>query len=221
MEREFMNVPFVFYSQAHLIKVLGRKANNVEALLEGIKNVPGSSIYYHTHRFLQQHHYLSPEPPNDFAYWTGSILNEARLSESIASVDTVSFVRIEDLRQAFVRLLTDYLAKTNKGTRCPDGQEFYFRSCQTFVFPSGHVAHDLREFQDQVGRVTVQSLYFHMFEAPLRLKKEESDFVAWFKSIGEVELAKKVARLDPYTMTLDGLRKRIIRLAGDYVSTKH
>ncbi|MDO9530340.1 MAG: DUF5752 family protein, partial [Syntrophales bacterium] len=79
----------------------------------------------------------------------------------------------------------------------------------------------LREFQDQIGRVTVYSLYFHMFEAPLRLKKEESDFVAWFKGIGEVELAKKMARLDPYTMTLEVLRKRVIKLVGDYVSAKH
>ncbi|MDD4868945.1 MAG: DUF5752 family protein [Kiritimatiellae bacterium] len=216
-----MAVPFRFYSQAHLVKVLGRKANNVETLVEGIKNVPGSSIYYHTHRFLQQHHYLSPEPPNDFAYWIGSILNQARLAEAIASVDTVSFVRIEDLRQAFIKILTASLKHERNSMECPEGQDFYFRSCQTFVFPTGHVANDLREFLNQIKMVTVHSLYFHMFEAPLRLKKEESDFVAWFKGIGELDLAKKIARLDPYTMTLEGLRKRIIKLVGDYVTAKH
>ncbi|MDO9541293.1 MAG: DUF5752 family protein, partial [Kiritimatiellia bacterium] len=183
-----MAIPFIFYSQAHLIKVLGRKARNIKALLEGIKSVPGSSIYYHTHRFLQQHHYLSPEPPNDFAYWIGNILNQARLAESIASVDTVLFVRIEDLRQVFIKILTAYHENGRNSMECPEGQDFYFRSCQTFVFPTGLVANNLREFQDQIGRVTVYSLYFHMFEAPLRLKKEESDFVAWFKGLGELEL---------------------------------
>ena len=60
-----------------------------------------------------------------------------------------------------------------------------------------------------------------MFEAPLRLKKEGSDFVAWFKGIGEEDLAQKLARLDPYTMTLEGLRKRIAELVRHHVAKKH
>jgi len=215
-----MTVPFRFYSQAHLVKVLGEKAHNIAELLEGIKTVPGSSIYYHTHRFLQQHHYLSPEPPNDFAYWVGNILNQAKLSEAIASVDTVSFVKIENLRQAFVRIITEY-GPDRQDAMCATGQEFYFRSCQTFVFPTNHEAGSLEEFLDQIQKVTVHSLYFHMFEAPLRLKKEESDFVAWFRGLGEEDLAKKLARLDPYTMTLEGLRKRIADLVRNHVAKKH
>ncbi len=69
-----MTKPFQFYSRLNLVELLGVKAKNVKELLDGIKEVPGTSIYYHTHRFLQQHHYLSPEPPNDFAFWiTNSI----------------------------------------------------------------------------------------------------------------------------------------------------
>ncbi len=216
-----MTTPFRFYSQAHLVKVLGQKARNIEELLEGIKTVPGSSIYYHTHRFLQQHHYLSPEPPNDFAYWVGNILNQAKLSEAIASIDTVAFMKIESLRQAFVRVITDHASGGNGTAICGEDQEFYFRSCQTFVFPTNHEASDLNAFLDQIQKVTVHSLYFHMFEAPLRLKKEESDFVAWFRGLGEEDLAGKLARLDPYTMTLEGLRKRIADLVRSHLAKKH
>src|SRR3989339_323047 len=216
-----MTTPFRFYSQAHLVKVLGQKAHNIGELLEGIKTVPGSSIYYHTHRFLQQHHYLSPEPPNDFAYWVGNILNQAKLSEAIASVDTISFMKIESLRQAFIEVITAHASSRHDTAMCTEGQEFYFRSCQTFVFPTNHEAGNLHEFLDQIQKVTVHSLYFHMFEAPLRLKKEGSDFVAWFKGIGEEDLAQKLARLDPYTMTLEGLRKRIAELVRHHVAKKH
>jgi len=93
-----MNTPFHFHTQFHLVTLLGLKAKNSIELLDGIKKVPPSSIYYHTHRFLQQHHYLSPEPPNDFAYWLTNILNLKRLGEAFASVDTVSFANMEELR---------------------------------------------------------------------------------------------------------------------------
>jgi len=85
-----MNTPFHFYTQMHLIELLRIKAKNPVEILEGLKKVPTSSIYYHTHRFLQQHHYLSPEPPNDFAYWITEVLGLEELGESLAGVDTVS-----------------------------------------------------------------------------------------------------------------------------------
>src|SRR5574341_1684932 len=63
--------------------LLGKKARNVAELIDGIWSVPDASIYFHTHKFLQQHHYLSPEPPNDFAYWVTNVLNEETLGEHL------------------------------------------------------------------------------------------------------------------------------------------
>ena len=54
--------PFKFYTQLHIPELTGLKAANLQELLDLIKTVPGSVIYHHTHRFLQQHQYLSPEP---------------------------------------------------------------------------------------------------------------------------------------------------------------
>ena len=84
-----MPEPFYFCSELHLVKLLGLKAKNPVELLNHITQVPKASIYYHTHRFLQQHHYLSPEPPNDFAYWTTNILALEALGERLASVDII------------------------------------------------------------------------------------------------------------------------------------
>jgi hypothetical protein len=74
--------PFLFYTRWHLSELLGIKASNLRQLLEHIKDVPGSCIYHHTHRFLQQHQYLSPEPPNDFAYWVREVLGDDELGSS-------------------------------------------------------------------------------------------------------------------------------------------
>ncbi|PIP40628.1 hypothetical protein COX18_06135 [Candidatus Desantisbacteria bacterium CG23_combo_of_CG06-09_8_20_14_all_40_23] len=208
--------PFYFWTRVHLIKLLGLKAKNQTELLEGIKNVPLSSIYYHTHRFLQQHHYLSPEPPNDFAYWLTDILNLEKLGEAIASVNVIDFKKLKDLRSAFIKILTDYLAQEKRMIDCPEGEEFHFMSCMTAILPTPYVASNLTEFVEILGKISINSLYFHIFEAPMRLEKGENDFSAWLGGIGEKELAQKISNLDPYTITLEGLRQKIIRMVKQY-----
>lgn len=201
------------------MRLLGRKARNLAELLEGIKTVPTHSIYYHTHRYLQQHHYLSPEPPNDFAYWIASILGLRDVGEALASVDTVSFQSMEDLRREFCSELEAYLAKKKYAADCPEGHEFHFMGCTTFALPTPHVARTLEEFVAALDKVSIHSVYFHMFEARLRLQRDENDFSAWLKSIGEPELARELNRLDPYTMTLEGLVQKIKKLVKKHART--
>ncbi|MBU1888113.1 MAG: hypothetical protein KKB46_02840, partial [Candidatus Omnitrophica bacterium] len=50
---------FRFYTRLHLKILTGLRASNLKELLSLIKKVPGSSIYCHTHRFLQQLQYFS------------------------------------------------------------------------------------------------------------------------------------------------------------------
>ena len=57
-----------------------------------------------------------------------------------------------------------------------------------------------------------------MFEARLRLERAENDFSYWFEGIGQKDLAAEVARLDPYTMTLEALRKTLIQKVERYVA---
>lgn len=207
-----MSEPFYFYTQFHLVQLLGLRAKNAEELLDGLQRVPASSLYYHTHRFLQEHHYLSPEPPNDFAYWLTNILNANELGERFASVDVIRFRDIEDLRVAFAGILEDELARKKRRADCPEGHEFQFMSCRTFCMPLGLSASTPEEFSSLLETVDVHSLYFHMFEARLRHGRDENDFSSWFKSLGKEKLAKEISNLDPYTMTLEGLRKKILKL---------
>ncbi len=204
---------FRFYTRLNLVELLGRKARNIAELLEGIKEVPGSSIYYHTHRFLQQHHYLSPEPPNDFAFWTTGSLGLDKLGERLASIDTIKFRRIRDLREKFIEILEACIKNKNfRDIDCQEGEEFYFMSCKTFILPTSYTAHNLNEFLEVIQKISINSIYFHIFEARLRLERGENDFSNWFEGMGKKELAKDISRLDPYTVTLEGLRRRIIEL---------
>jgi len=205
-----MNFSFYFKTYFHLVKLLRIRAKNPRELLTGIKKVPLSSIYYHTHRFLQQHHYLSPEPPNDFAYWLTNILNLRDLGEQFYGVDTIHFHNLRELRAAFITILEKYLSKSGRNTKCAEGYEFHFMSCTTFVLPTPYVAHNIGEFAEIIRKISPNSLYYHIFEARMRLERDENDFSAWLKGIGYANIAQEVSRFDPYTITLEGLRKKTI-----------
>ncbi|MCI0707852.1 MAG: DUF5752 family protein [Ignavibacteriae bacterium] len=196
--------------------LLGIKARNLSELLAGMQSVPESSIYYHTHRYLRQHHFLSPEPPNDFAYWITDVLNEDRLAERVSSVDIIQFQSLEALRREFIDILQSHMESSERSPSAPAGEEFHFMAARTFVLHTPHVAHNVGEFVAILKEVTPGSLYYHIFEAKLRLEKGENDFSRWFRDQGKTELADRLTRLDPYTYTLEGLRNKMIQLVEKY-----
>ncbi len=207
--------PFRFFTRMNLTELTGLRAATIGQLLSLIKTVPGSCIYHHTHRFLQQHQYLTPEPPNDFAYWVIESLGEDELGEKLFSIDTVRYPNIRSLREVIVRTVEDYmndnpLAKL-KFSR--SGEEFHFMKSVSFVLPTQLVVYDLKEFLACMRNVTFDVIYFHIFEARLRLEKNTNDFACWIEmSLRNKKLADQLSRLDPYTSTLENLRGRIIRI---------
>ncbi len=205
--------PFFFFLEISLVELLGKKASSIKELLAGIISVPGSSIYYHTHRFLKQHHFLSPEPPNDFAYWTTNVYGDEKLGEKLSAVDTVQFKTIRELREQFVQIISNYLKENKDDFRVSNGYEFHFMKSRSFVIKTNHSANNLSVFLEKIKIIDPFSLYFHIFEAKIRLEKDDNDFSYWLSSeLQENDLARKISQLDPYTITLEGLRKKIIRL---------
>ena len=86
--------------------------------------------------------------------------------------------------------------------------------------PTPYVAWNLREFVECLKKIGVHSLYFHIFEARLRLERVTNDFSFWIKtSVGEPELAVEISRLDPYTFTLEALRGEIITRVEKYIAS--
>ena len=83
--------PFRFSTQVNLIELTEWQAHDLTELLTYLRRAPGSMFYFHTHHFLKQHQFLSPEPPNDFAYWVTHVLQEDKLGEQLAAIDSVRF----------------------------------------------------------------------------------------------------------------------------------
>jgi uncharacterized protein DUF5752 len=210
------NTPFQFQSRLNLTLLTGLRARDAAELLQHLRSVPGNVIYHHTHHFLVQHQFLSPEPPNDFAFWVSTILLEERLGEELAAVDVLSFTTIRELREALIRVIEEFLEEASNLRVAPQGEEFHFMQSISFILPTDFMASDLREFRDALEKISLHSISYHMFDARLRLEQGDNDFSKWIESeLGEKPLANKLRNIDPYTITEEGLRRRMIAMVDE------
>jgi hypothetical protein len=212
--------PFRFWTRLTLTRLTGRRAADLAELTEHLRTVPASVIFHHTHHFLVQHQHLSPEPPNDLAFWVTNVLQEDQLGERLAAIDTVQFPSLEDLRDRVVGVIDGYLETRRELRTAPPGEEFHFMDAISFILPTGHQARTLAEFGQQIRQVTHGAISYHLFEARLRVGSDDNDFSRWLeRDLGEREVAAGVRKLDPYTYTMEGLRQRLLRLVETRLGT--
>ena len=201
---------FQFYTGRRLIELTGCKAHNLPELLAHLKDVDDSAIFYHTHERYMTHHFTKAEFYNDFAEWISRALLEPAAAEKLAAIDMLEFTSIRALREALAKGVESALAANGGRVReCPPGDEFHFCKVKSFIMPTGMVAENLEQFATSLPRSTNSSVFFHFFEARLRLERKTNDFSLWLTDLGERRLADAIERLDPYTMTLEKLRKQI------------
>jgi hypothetical protein len=204
--------PFRFAARFALTFATGRRAASMEELRSGIAELPDAVIYRHTHRFLAEHQSLVPEPSNDFALWVEDALRDKPLAERLASVDILRMDTLEDVRREFLGLLDAARSGPSAGRRVPPGQEFHFLSARRFSVPTGLEAWDLASFAEALRRAGTSSLYLHLFEARLRPPLGVNDLSAWFRRLGEPDLAKAVSDPDLYRHTLEDVRRLVLEL---------
>jgi len=205
--------PFRFYTESHLVELTGLNAKNLPELVAILREVPGSSVFYHTHQRFLSHHFEKPVVYSDFAVWVGEALREDALSEKLAAIDMLSFASVRQLREAIVLMIENYLrAVGGRARECPPGDEFHFCKAKSFVMPLGIVAGTVAEFFPKLQSVTNSSLYFHFLEAPFRLEHSTNDFSHWLAGCGANELAAAIDAIDPYVRSLDELKSEIIEI---------
>jgi small-conductance mechanosensitive channel len=204
--------PFYFNTQTHMAELTGLKASNLKELVEAVKKAPDSAIYYHTHHFLQEHQYLVPELSNDFSRWVKEALEKDTLSENLANLNIFELRSLSAFKEKLVTIVEEYLQHDHYQREAAKGREFYFLESVSVILPTSYIAHDLRELVESLRKISPASLYFHMFESRLRLEGELNDFAVWLdKSMVEPELSREVARIDPYSLTLEGLRSSLVQ----------
>ena len=205
--------PFYFNSATHLLRIEREKATTLGELLAALRAVPSESIFQHTFRTLQEHHFIREGFSNDFAHWAFAACNEVGLAERLASVDVREFTSVESLRERIVQIVQDYLDRNPRAADRAAMEPFYFCASDAVVVPTPFVARNLAEFRDCLNQVSIHCVHYHFIEARLRLKLNSNDFSVWLESELDLgRIADQFNRIDIYTSTLQDVRRIMVRV---------
>jgi hypothetical protein len=204
------NKPFYFNTSENLLRIGRQKASNVFELWQALQTCPDDSIFQHTFRTLQEHHFIRQGFSNDFAHWCLSACNEPVLAEQLASVDVREFTDIQGLRRRMVGIVDEFLQQHPPSGTKPAHEPFYFCASSIVVLPTQFAPDTLPGFVDGLRHVSLHSIHHHFIEARLRLHQMSNDFSNWLElEVGLTHAAQSIERIDIYTNTMEGVRHHI------------
>jgi hypothetical protein len=208
--------PFLFTGCWELREMVGRSARDEQQLLEAIQEIPLDSLSYHTHSFFLRHKYIAGPYPNDFATWAAIQVRDRVLGEKLGILDPYDFDNLEALRAEIVNIIDEHLSQLQIIPRVVYGEPFDFMQSRIIEVPTGLEAQTLAEFRKILATVDASVVYYHNFEAILRLGRRKGDFAFWIEEQLDLpELAQKISRVDFYMTSLESVQHQIIKLCDE------
>ena len=209
------SAPLRFVSCMELREVLAKNAIDERRLLELIEEVPGDSIYYHTHSYYLRHPYTQGLFPNDFATWVALYAQDRLLGERLGVLDPFEFEDIEQLRGEIVSIISDHLNRLTSIPRSLTDEPFEFVRSHIIESDLGLEVRTLQEFRDTLAKVEVGAIYNHVCEARMKKGRLPGDFACWLaadEGLALPELAGQVVKVGRLGLSLEGIREHIVRL---------
>ncbi len=213
-----MKKKFDFYTEYHLVKFTGIRANNINEFREAIKIVPGASIFYHMHHSHFRRHQTTVNFLNDCAQWLKDDMNERKLSEKIANINPFNFPTVRDTRAEILKILNDAIGTTEHFYTAAPEKAFLFCELQSFVFSLELSAKNLKEFYVNLQKVGMNCIFYHLIEARLKNKNMDNDFSYWIEnSLYNRELAESIRKIPLSCLTIWNIKKKILNNIEQYL----
>jgi len=208
-----VNKVFQFSSSASLEKLTGRKAHNLEGLVDLIRTCSDSSVFYHTFSAFLKLREAQVPYNSDFAIWVARSMNEKGLAEKLMAIDLSEYRTLESLRNRLMDIIENHIQENPSCCKKIADEPFYLYDVMRVVYLTDKFAYDLRSFRDSLASISIYSMYYHFFESRLHTQLESNDFSSWIgESLEMSELADEIRKIDINVFTLEGLRSRIIEL---------
>lgn len=211
--------PFSFHECFLMSMPLGRRVVNLRELLEDLREIDESVLFYHLVQSRLALGQPAVEYPNDFALWAANALQDSKLAEKLSSFDPFEYPNLGLVRQAVVDVLEEYLWDLPVVPWARAGLEFHFCKASAVVMHSLIAAQTLQEFCGGLTQVGLDSIYYHFFEARWRLGELKSDdFSYWIETNFELpELVKAIRDLDVYFFSLKEVRETLLGLIHQHL----
>jgi hypothetical protein len=197
---------------------IGKKAINLRELLQAVRELDQSVLYYH---IFQSRLAISPgeEYPNEFAQWAATALQDIKLAEKLSSFDPFDCENMGQVRQAVIDIVEEYLWDLPYIPWARSGFEFHFCEASTVVMRSQISAQTMPELCESLRKVGLDSIYYHFFEARWRLRwRNADDFSFWIESnFGLPELVDAIRDIDIYFFSLKEIRDILLGLIQQHL----
>ena len=128
--------PFVFSDCFILPMPIGRTAQNLRELLEGLREVDETCASLPPVAIPHGHFQPTVEYPNDFALWADTAIQDSRLAEKLSALDPFGYENTEQLRDALIDLLEEYLWDLPYVPWVRPEFQFHFTEASTVVLHS-------------------------------------------------------------------------------------
>jgi hypothetical protein len=193
-----------------LLKSTGQKARDLRELRQVLAAVSDQSIYHHTYEYFVKD--IGVEYTNDFAHWAGEFLEERSLAEQLSTIDPFSYRNVAEVRTELLLKIDAYLNQSPSPRAVWPGDEFCFNEAVSVIFPAGVRVRNLAEFFLAIKYIEPASIYYHFYEARIRLDEGRDDFSQWLEDVlKETELAASIRAIDPFMNNLEEIRDRLIQ----------
>lgn len=211
--------PFQFRECFLMPMPIGKKAINLRELLQAVRELDQSVLYYHIFQSRLSITQPGEEYPNEFAQWAATALQDIRLAEKLSSFDPFDYENIPQVRQAVIDILEEYLWDLPYIPWARSGFEFHFCEASTVVMHSHMGAPTLQAFCETLRKVGLDSIYYHFFEARWRLEmRKVDDFSFWIESnFGLPELVAAIRDIDIYFYSLKEIRDTLLGLIHQHL----
>jgi len=211
--------PFWFRDCFLMRMPIGLRASNLRELLQALRDVSEDVLHYHM--FQSRLALTDPEVeyPNDFALWAAEALQDTKLAEKLSAFDPFDYTDMQQVREAIVDILEEYLWDLPYVPWARPGFELYFCQASTAVIQSLTPVTTLNELCQGLQRVGLDSLYYHFFEARWRLKVHKvDDFSFWIEYNFDLpKLVQAIRDIDIYFYNLKELRHTLIGLINEHL----
>jgi hypothetical protein len=213
-----INNEFVFLKARYLVELTGRKAKDLQELMDYISTADLSTVFYHVFHPLLDAHLVPYEYPNDFSYWLSDSLQDKDLAEQVANMDLPETGGLEAVRRELLRKIRSKFDTAEHYSVQP-GHEFNFVKCRFVVFPTGQRARTLEELVDFISQASELSIFYHMVTSRLFDGGKYDDFSRWIlENTHERSLAAQITNISPSThMSVRTLHQELLEVISRYL----
>lgn len=196
----------------------GIKAQTSGEFRDRLALVPLSCIYFHFWSPRLQSTLENWEHQNDFSFWAHHCLHDDILAERLELLNPSEYPDLEKLRAEIIEIVDRRLDEQETIPFTNRDHQFQFIHSKIVVFQTPHKANHPQELLQILPKMSRSSLFYHFIDSRRRTQPMGGDdFTLWLNGFSDfADLTFEISKIDPYFISLAGLRQKLISLFTNY-----